>query len=242
MNNNKGISMVELAIVLVIIGLLFAAVAEGVNIRKSSELTSFLSDISGFQVGIEGFDLKYRDLPGDMGDAFTYWDDGANGVCGISTECNGDANGNIDLSTTSGTDNEAYRAWQHLVLGGFLEGGYTGVATTANYQADIGINVPASRRDKVGYALYYNNTGGGSSRNEIKLGAFKSSNVNNNSAVTPAEALALDKKSDDGVPGTGIIKAADAADATATNCVNSSAYNTTITITSCIMAFPINPR
>lgn len=241
----RGVSLVELSVVIAVIGLLLAAVVAGLGIRKSAEMRGMLTEVSGFQSSIESFFSKYNTLPGDMPDAHTYWDNGANTVCGTATQCNGNNNGRIELNASDGLDSESYRAWQHLVLSDFLSGGYTGTATTSNIQADIGINVPASKRTKVGYNITYSNTGDGS-RSEIMLGAFYASNINSNAAITPAEALAIDLKLDDGVPATGLVHGVDGsdmvlsgdADGTGNNCRLSGAYNTANTAVACTSTFP----
>lgn len=238
MKNNRGVSLVELSIVIAIIGLLLSATIAGFNMKKSAEIRSFTTDVSGYQNAIEGFFSKYGALPGDMPDAFTYWDDGANGVCGTATQCNGNNNGIITVDSGL-LDSESYRLWQHLLLSEFLEGGYTGVATST-IQADIGINIPASKRTKVGYSIYSANTGDGV-RNEINLGAFFASNLNTNSALTPAEALAIDMKTDDGIPAAGSIHGVDGSDATAGSCMvaaSGSSYTIATKTTACRLTFP----
>ncbi len=230
MKNNKGVSLVELSIAIAIIGLLLSAVTEGFRMRKSAEIRGFLTEISTFQIAIDGFDLKYRDLPGDIPDAFTYW-----GVaCATTDNCNGNGDGKIDLGT--GADSEAYRSWQHLVLSEFIGGSYTGTATTI--QADIGINIPASKRIKVGYSVQYSS---GRTRNEMTLGAIYASNVNTNGAVTPLEAFTIDRKLDDGIPGSGRVYGIIGNDAGSNNCILSSAYAIAVTHLSCILTFPIKP-
>jgi type II secretory pathway pseudopilin PulG len=244
MKSNKAVSLVELAIVLTVIGLLVAAVTAGVSIRKSSELRSFMTQITGFQLAIEGFDNKYSDLPGDMSDAFTYWGGTLCSASSTASQCNGDSDSRIENGpgTSAGTneidvsvaaDIESYRAWQHLVLSEFLDGGYSGVGGGAV----IGINIPESKRIKVGYTIAFNAT---RARNEIMLGAFNATAnaLNTNAALTPIEALTIDKKNDDGAPSTGLVYGIDGLDVTATNCVTGGAYNIAIANASCVVIFP----
>lgn len=256
MKSNKGVSLVELSIAIAVIGLLLAAVVGGLGVRKSAELRGILSEIGGFQNAIEGFYSKYNALPGDMPDAHTRWDNGANTVCGTAAQCNGDNNGRIEFAAS--LDSESYRAWQHLDLADFYSWGYKD--NNSNAQADIGINVPASKRTKVGYSIYYDNdataatfdhemaTGEGS-RNQIMIGAFYAGNINNNAALTPLEAITIDKKIDNDVPGTGavhslngsdVVLTADA-DGTGNNCILGTAYNMANLVQACIMTFPIRP-
>ncbi len=240
-NYQKGLSIAELAIVIVIIGILTGMVAGGLRMQKASQLRGIILQVSGFQIAIESFDDQYRDLPGDMSDAHDYWDDGANGVCGTAAECNGDSDGLIELDVSSGSESESFRAWQHLDLSGFLGGGYSGTATISVDQSDLGINIPIAKINKAGYYLIYGDLSGGS-RNEIRLGNFRANEVNSNASLTALEAFAIDNKSDDGDADDGRIFAADGSDATANDCVDGSGeYDKSKTTTACVMSFPIIP-
>ena len=54
-NNNKGFSLIELSIVLIIIGLLIAGVTGGASLIKSAELRSQISDLRNVQTSINAF-------------------------------------------------------------------------------------------------------------------------------------------------------------------------------------------
>lgn len=229
----QGASLVEMVIVLAIIGLLVALIAGAVNIRNASQIRGFISDINGFQVAFEGFESKYGDLPGDITDAQERWGTG-------ETQ---DGNGNVQIEYPVVGDKEALRAWQHLDISGFLEGGYTGEASTS-WQADIGINVPASSRSKVGYYVIYQNFIGGagtSARNEFVLGAFKSGEANSNAALSPQEANSVDMKMDDGNPSDGKVFGTEGDNGS--DCVNGAAdaYDITNDNIACILSFSIEP-
>lgn len=200
-HNQRGVTLAEMSIVLVIIGLLTAAAAGGVKLKKAADLRGIISDIGGFRVAIESFDHKYSDYPGDMNDAYDYWKDACDAT---DTKCNGNSNGNIELGATA-DDHEAFRFWQHLNLAGMIEGGYTGIGGGALNQTDIGINSPATKRAKGGYSVVYTATDSADlpSGNMIRVGTFNSDRMADGVIFTPAEALAIDKKTDDGLPDTG---------------------------------------
>lgn len=244
--NKKGVSLTELAIVIIIIGILIAVVTSGLKVRSASEIRGIISDIQGFQVAVESFDLKYEDLPGDMVDAHDYWDNGSNTVCGTASECNGNGDSEIDL-TTSQNDNESFRAWQHLTLAGFIEGGYTGIGLSdggTNDQAEPTTNVPSTSRMNGGYTLLYGNLNG-TSRNEFRVSTFRQGEALGNSLLTPSEAYSIDKKLDDGNPTNGRVKGKEGADYTSTTneqCQSSAGTSYLITTTdrTCQLSFPVN--
>ncbi len=237
----KGFSIAELAVVITVIGLLVAVVAAGVNMRASSEVQGMIYGVSQHQASIESFNVKYEDYPGDMVDAHDYWDDGADGVCGTATQCNGDGDGEIELSTTA-NDNEAFRVWQHLLLAGLIDGGFTGTGNSGDGdQADVGINIPETPRSKVGYMVMYGNLNG-SDRNEIRIGAFSVGTAVRAAALNPREALAFDKKTDDGNPEAGQTRAADGTDVSAEDCVTSGGAYAQGDEAACVIAMPIQRR
>lgn len=233
-SSQRGISLVETIVVVTVIALLAGIIAGAVNIMKGAELRGFISEVKSFQGAIESFDLKYGDYPGDIPDATTYWSGGL-------TE-NGDGDGNIFY--INGGLREGLRAWQHLALSGFIDGNYTGVATSGN-QADIGINVPASSRVKVGYYIDNDDfTGAGTTvRNEIILGGFSSGSANDAAALVPQEANLIDTKMDDGIPDSGLVFGKKGTGAAAAlNCTDSGDYDLDVEEDlACILSFSILP-
>lgn len=228
--NNAGVSMTELAIVITVIALLVGVVVGGRSIKKASEIRGMVSDIQQFQSSIENFRTQYNGLPGDLNDATEYF----------STTVNGNGNGAIEYP--EGGNIESLRAWQQLNLAGLVEGEYTGIATVGA-QADIGGNVPSSRRNKVGYLLITDNLAGKAERLEFRIGAFVATNRNDAAALTPQEAKSLDAKIDDGYPLAGTILAAKGSDITSDVCLLASGedYRVADDNISCILAFPALP-
>lgn len=222
--------MAEMAIVMTVIALLIAVVAGGYSIKKASEIRGVIADIQQFQGGIEGFLESYKALPGDMINATSYW----------SNTQNGNGDGNVSYALTG--NNESLRAWQHLSLAGFVEGNYTGEMLVAG-QADIGGNIPASRRTKVGYTYVTGNIAGGTEKLQVRVGGFHAGHMNDASAFTPTEAKSLDGKLDDGYPTTGGVVAAAGSDVASDRCISGSSLSYLVSEDkiSCVLAFSAFP-
>ena len=108
----KGFTLVEIAIVLVIIGLLLGGILKGQEMITQAKIKNVIADMSGVSAAMYGYQDRYRALPGD--------DKGAARWTGGDP---GDGDGIISgayLSTTA-TD-EARNFWHHLRLAGFVAG------------------------------------------------------------------------------------------------------------------------
>lgn len=227
----KAFSLVELAISILVIGLLITITVGGLSIQKSSEIRGMITDVQQFQLAVENFNLQYESLPGDMDNATDYW----------SASANGDGDDTIEYPSSGNI--EALRAWQQLALAGLIEGGYTGTAGDGADQADIGINVPSSHRAKVGYNIMTGNLSGGDDRHEIRIGSFDAGEKNQNAALTPQEARSIDAKLDDGNPADGTVFGLKGTDIASELCQNASGddYRITQDSKTCVLAFPAFP-
>lgn len=108
----RGFSLVEAAIVLVIIALILGAVLQGRALIGSAEYKSLKEQVGSYRSAFETFRDRFNALPGDFADA--------NDRLGVS---GGDGNGVIgDDATCGGASDESCRAWQHLRAADLLEG------------------------------------------------------------------------------------------------------------------------
>lgn len=202
--DNKGFSLVELSIVLVVIGLIVGGITAGVSIVKGSKLKSVMTDIESYKTALLNFRSQYDALPGDMLNAHAYFDDGTDSVCGTDTECNGNGNRNIQINSNA-TDNESYRAWQHLSLAGLVPGNFTGIGYGSGRQADIGVNVPASKVAGGGYSMFKTTWHQKVSGNGVQFGSFNANNHTRKAIIAPRDAANIEKKIDDNNPELGKV-------------------------------------
>jgi prepilin-type N-terminal cleavage/methylation domain-containing protein len=116
----SGFTLVEIAIVLVIIGLLLGGILKGQELIENSRVTNATNDINGTRAAINAYLDRYRRLPGDDGPTATIQarGDAWNGVTG------GNNNGTLNITaaqtfTGAGENDEFFR---HLRAAGFISG------------------------------------------------------------------------------------------------------------------------
>ncbi len=125
--NQSGFTLIEIAIVLVIIGLLLGGVLKGQELINSARVKNLANDFRNIPVFIYGYQDKFRALPGDDSKA----DDHVGGTVAapVATLGNGLINGNWNSTTVT---DESYLFWQHVRLAGLAPGSTT-PATPADY-------------------------------------------------------------------------------------------------------------
>lgn len=114
--NQKGFTLVEIAIVLVIIGLLLGGVLKGQELIKSAKIKSTIQEVKSLQAGIYSFQDKYKFLPGDFNKAIDTFKNAA-----VTME-NGNANGLID-------NNERGQVFAQMIAAGLISGVSDGTVT-----------------------------------------------------------------------------------------------------------------
>ena len=119
--NQKGFTLVEIAIVLVIIGLLLGGILKGQELINSARVRNLADTNSGIQAAYYGFIDRYRQVPGDMVAAQ------AQNAIGTTITVGGNGNGQVEAGSWA----EASALWTHLSLAGFIQGSYPGGATDA---------------------------------------------------------------------------------------------------------------
>ncbi len=187
--NVQGFTLIEIAIVLVIIGLLLGGVLKGQELITSARVRNLISQQDGIKAAYLGFLDRYRALPGDYSQATT-------NITNVGTACGtgGNGNGNGQVETGNG---EHIMVWDHLSKSGFINGSYTCTANDALTPATSPAN-PYSMFLILDYDGVYQDGANatGPARHNLKTGN-----------QVPADILAeVDRKIDDGLANRGTFR------------------------------------
>lgn len=209
----SGFTLVEIAIVLVIIGLLLGGVLKGQELIENGRVKNAANDLNGISAAYSSYLDRYRRLPGDDGPAPANLR--ARGGAWANITAAGNNNGvvaiNVAQTFTGGGEGTAF--FQHLRAAGFITGN----------PADIAPN-----------ALPVNAWGG-------RLGVTNDVNIQDRPAarlltclgsVPGKAAAALDVQLDDGQPNNGTLRATQGANNAAPGAA-AAAYNEAQSYTIC---------
>src|SRR5690242_1505179 len=116
MKRNQGFTLVEIAIVLVIIGLLLGGILKGQEMITQAKIKNVIADITGVSAAMYGYQDRYRALPGDDKNA-DRWTSGGGAKPG-----NGDGIIIGAYNATGATPPESIQFWDHLRRAGFVGG------------------------------------------------------------------------------------------------------------------------
>ena len=222
LKKNKGFTLVELSIVIVIIGLIVAGVVGGQSLVKQSKIRALISDYNKYNIAVNAFKLEYNGLPGDLSNASAF---------GLGTSGNGDKW--IHHRTT-----ENLYSWGHLSSSGLIQGAYTGASASPPRVNQIGVNIPASSYGS-DVAVYFasirssnaclstNSTPMFGTVHNVNIITFAKLRTNNESCarigfLNVKDAFGIDQKIDDGIADSGIMFSAnsDAGNSNGSRCVD----------------------
>lgn len=184
LNKQRGFTLIEIAIVLVIIGLLVGGILQGQELIESSRVKQAVRDFNSTAAATFSYQDRYGATPGDDGPAATVNARGASWAAVAA----GDADGVLEvvLAATFTGVTESGAFWQHLKASGFISGDPNDAAAAA---------LPANAWGGV-LGITTADMGGGLTGTKVC-----------HSQVPGSSAIAIDNELDDGLGDTGAVRA-----------------------------------
>lgn len=230
---SSGFSLLEMSIVIIVIGLILAAIMKGHLVVDVAKNRALISQINNYKAAVGSFYAKYNAFPGDFIEASIYW-------TGDNT-ANGNGDGKISFQNDVGTY-EGYQAWQHLSNENMVN--LLLLGTQTNGIALLDVDVPRSKAGG-GYFFDYNIL---TQSNVLVLGAPLAPSGADypmrlalEGSLTPKQAYEVDIKMDDGLPLEGAVFSSEASGGVAGRCMNANenTYNISLDEKKCVESFKI---
>ncbi len=193
-NKQRGFTLIEIAIVLVIIGLLLGGVLKGQELINTARVRALNNNVDGITAAWFSFQDRYRGFPGDYSQA---------AINLPGAPANGSGNGLVGLDN-AGADAPAERAnvWVHLEAAGYITGNFDGADVAANEY-----NCPLASCAENGFGNGMNLSYGNMNQTQAAAATPVLAHELITGSGIPVEVLAeLDRKVDDGLAGSGAMQ------------------------------------
>ena len=209
-SHRSGFSLVEMSIVIVVIGLILAAVMKGQTVIDAARVRALISEVNTYKTAVNSFYAKYNALPGDFTEARIYWT--------ASNTQNGNGDGRLSFKNGAGIY-EGYQAWQHLSNENMVATPFLGTQTTA--VAELDKDIPKARTGG-GYFFDYGSIAQLLTDNILVLGTPLASRdrLVVDGTVSAKQAYEMDIKTDDASPVSGAIQAQEGSTGKPETCVD----------------------
>lgn len=204
-DDSRGFTLVEMAIVLVIVGLLIGGILKGQELIQNAQVNAAAAQIKSIQAAGQTFIGNYGVLPGDMMSPATRLPNCSTAPCSNP----GNEDWALDAALSWGdpitSANERFLFWQHLAAAGLI-GGVSNVADLGFGRGQPSSAVRGGYR--VGFwgggSFWYSDTTQPRGHVLWLTGTQSGAAVTEGWRVWPCAALQkLDQKIDDGKPGLG---------------------------------------
>lgn len=197
----SGFSLVEIAVSIIIIGLLTAMIVKGGQMVEAAKVSSTVLQTQSIISGVQTFRTSYQAWPGDFSAADTYLDG-----CSADSDCgNGDETGLVDATSSNPdydedltAENEPKYFWKHLYYSGLARGIPDGDAY------DYGSILPVANMDG-GFEMFYDGDVEFSSSAMASHVLRLAGAVDMSFGLNGELAFMFDQKMDDGKPGGGSV-------------------------------------
>ena len=208
-HSHEGFTLIEIAIVIIIIGLILGGVLKGQELIRTARTHNVADQGSATKAAILGFSDRFRALPGD-------YDKASDTIPGVESGQNGDGNNRVGYDDSKSPNKpdgpnrlkEAGLVWLHLAQSGFISGSFNGAPLSPEDETQWRCRAETCMQNAFNGSLLFLYA------NEQTGVSWPSDMLKSNQLWTgrnlPVELLfELDRKLDDGKPSTGNIRVAD---------------------------------
>lgn len=211
----RGFTLVELAIVMIIIGLLIGGVLKGQELISNAEVSASAAQVKATEAGMSTFQDAYGGIPGDINNPGARIPNCA-GICAATDAAPINvANGRIEqvpgAAQTIAPGQESTTYWAQLaasdIIGGVVPNA-TALQGTVSHP-----EFPAGGALRVGFHPGGAVVGDGTMATNTPAGTYLNTTIDlgnvagtaGDFALTPSQAFRIDSKIDDGRPNTGTV-------------------------------------
>jgi prepilin-type N-terminal cleavage/methylation domain-containing protein len=212
----KGFTLVELAVVMIIVGLLIGGILKGQELIANAQVSATISQIKAIEAAASTFRDSYRSFPGDMSNAV----DRLPNCVGPCDDGDGDGRISNTPDEDAAAGDEGFLFFNHLLKADLI-GGFEGTDIVEFGQGLPGANVGG------GYYVGFHSSGalgenaGARGGHYLSLRGSPAAPDSAVGALSATQASRVDAKIDDGVPNTGTTFS-DSAD----DCMDTDIYDT----------------
>lgn len=210
--SERGFTLVELAIVMIIIGLLIGGILKGQELINNARVSSAVTQLKGVEAALNTFRDKYAALPGDIAAPANRLPNCTIAGAPVCATV-GDGDSLIELAAGNigavAADNEGGRAFIHMAAAGVLAG--------SNVDPSVGAWAPAAALPDFNIggniSLGYSTTRPtGAISADILTGHYLAAGrvgaaAMGTETIASSQAGNIDRKMDDGLPNAGSVRA-----------------------------------
>lgn len=224
-----GFTLVELAIVMIIIGLLIGGILKGQELIANAQLTATVAQIKGIDGALSTFRDKYSTLPGDMRTPNNRLRDCTAAPCNDAGNGDGRIDNGVTLGSAPTITREGVVAFTHMAAADLISG------VDINGTLNFGSAMPEA---KIGGGFWIGHTANGSGNGVtgMRPGHYLIFNAtpaavsgSSTTGLTSTQAAQVDRKIDDGQADAGDLQSA------GSGCHSSGTYNEANTASNCSM-------
>jgi Flp pilus assembly pilin Flp len=227
MNKESGVTLVEFAIVFVIIALLIVGILQGKELVLAAARTAQMSQIDKYKGAINAFRTKYEAFPGDIASSqaikFSFLPRTGGAGRGDNNELIEGYSPSTGAMSTIQAAGETALFWADLASAKFIEGSFTSASSTLPTSdikgGDVGAYFPKAKLGTNNYVYAWSggkgvgNTVGRNGKNYLGVSAVNALLTSQIGFLSGARTVpvidvwTIDEKMDDGFPMTGKIVA-----------------------------------